>query len=509
MQIPVNLLLNIFAANNYKMKSIKFEIVGLVIFLMMVITFSNCKKDNVTTNPSAKLNFSADTVTFDTVFTTVGSSTQWLMVYNKNNQKINISSISLAKGASSYFRLNINGGSSRSLNNVTIEANDSMFIFVEVTVNPTLATTPFIITDSILFVTNGNKQYVELVAFGQNAHFIYAAPGSIFDSAVPCSTEWKNDKPYVIYGYLPVICNLTIDSGCRIYFHANSGIVVFSGATLTVNGALGHEVTFQGDRLELDYAQVPGQWDEILFSNLDPHTLTLPNKPGSKSNVINYAIIKNGSIGIEADTVYTSTDITLTINNTIIENMSTAGIVGKGTNIRGYNDVFVNCANECGAFTLGGGYSFRQCTFANYWGYGVSQRTAPALLLNNYYRTPDSVYHIRPLDSAYFGNCIVYGNIADEVGLDFHTNAYSYYFDHDLLNSSLTYSGTNSNALILKQDPLFVNNTNLINNYKLNSGSPAIGTGASYILTRGTIISSDITGATPLNNPPDLGAYKH
>ena len=89
MQIPVNLLLNIFAANNYKMKRVKSGIGGLIILLMMVITFSTCKKDIVTTSSSAKLNFSFDTVTFDTVFTTVGSSTQWLMVYNKNNQKRN------------------------------------------------------------------------------------------------------------------------------------------------------------------------------------------------------------------------------------------------------------------------------------------------------------------------------------------------------------------------------------------------------------------------------------
>ncbi len=499
------------------MKRIKFGIgkrcAGFVILLLplfIIVTFSTCKKDVVLTDPSAKLNFSADTVTFDTVFTTVGSSTQQLMIYNNHNQKMNISSISLAEGANSYFRLNINGASTRSINNVSIEANDSMFIFVEVTVNPNNALTPFIITDSILFVTNGNKQYVELVAFGQNAHFFYPAQGSIFDSAFPCNTEWINDKPYVIYGYLPVTCSLTIDSGCRIYFHANSGMVVFTGATLTVNGAKGHEVIFQGDRLELDYAQVPGQWDEILFSNLSPATLTLPNQPGSKSNKITYAIIKNGSIGIEADTVFSPSDTTLTINNTIIENMSNAGLVGKGTRIIGYNDVIANCANECGAFTLGGGYSFRQCTFANYWGYGATQRTAPAVLLNNYYRTPDSVYHYRTLDSAYFGNCIIFGNTTDEVGLDFHPNTTNYFFANDLLKTSLntTFTSTTSANLIFNSDPAFTDYTNLINNYRLGSGSAAIGKGDPNILNRGIPITLDITG-TLLNNPPDLGAYKH
>ncbi len=481
----------------------------LIPILILITTLFSCKKDVLLTDGSAKLAFSQDTLLFDTVFTTVGSSTQLLMVYNNHNQKMNISSISLAGGNASRFRLNINGKSTRAITSVDIAANDSMFIFAEVTVDPNNTTTPFIITDSILFVTNGNSQYVKLVAFGQNAHFYYAAPGSLFDSIPQPGAVWDSTLPYVIYGYLPVIYDLTIKEGTKVYFHANSGIVVFSGATLKINGTLGHEVIFQGDRLELAYRDVPGQWDEILLSNLDPSNLQAPNKPGSKGNIFNYAIIKNGSIGIEADTVYNPSDVTLTINNSIIENMSTAGIVGKCTHIVGANCVFANCANECGAFTLGGGYSFRQCTFANYWGYGSTQRTAPALLVNNYYRTPDSVYHVRPLDSAYFGNCIVYGSNDDEVGLDFHTNSYNYFFDSDLLKSKVTYSGTYSHNIILNQDPVFKDYSFTINNYRLNTGSMAKGKGDAAIESRGSfIITQDITGK-PLNIPPDLGAYQY
>ncbi len=486
------------------MKTLKF----LLPILLIIALISSCKKDVLITDAAAKLNFSADTIMFDTVFTTVGSSTRNLMVYNNHNQKINIANITLATGNNSRFRLNINGKSGRSISNVEIAANDSMFIFVEVTVDPNNATTPFIISDSIIFTTNGNLQNVKLVAFGQNANFIYTTPGSLFTGYYPDDTVLKNNLPYVVYGYLPVIKRLNIDSGCRFYFHANSGIVVFSGATLKINGALGHEVYFQGDRLEIEYREVPGQWDEILFSNLDPSNLTNPNKPGSKGNVINYAIIKNGSIGIEADTVFNTTDTTLIINNTIIENMSTAGIVGKGTRIIGTNSVFANCANACGALTLGGGYSFRHCTFANYWGLSATQRTTPALLLNNYYRTPDSVYHVRPLDSAYFGNCIVYGILDDEVGLDFHTAAYNYYFDTDLMKQKTAFTGNYTHNLFLNQDPLFKDYSALINNYKLGIGSNAIGKGDFNIMNRGTTLINDILG-NPRGTTPDLGAYQH
>ena len=53
------------------------------------------------------------------------------------------------------------------------------------------------------------------------------------------------------------------------------------------------------------YDDSPGQWDKIWLM------------PGSVNNEFNYAIIKEGTIGIRADTVgYTSP--TAIINNTII-----------------------------------------------------------------------------------------------------------------------------------------------------------------------------------------------
>ena len=481
-----------------------------LLLVMIAAGLFSCKKDTLLTDPTAKLGFSKDTVMFDTVFTHVGSSTRQLLVYNPHSQKINISSISVAKGANSNFRLNINGVSTRSITNVEIAANDSMYIFVEVTVDPNNKANPFILVDSILFETNGNKQYVDLVAFGQNAHFIYTVPGSLFDSVPQCGTVWKNDLPYVIYGYLPILpgCSFEIDSGCQIYFHANSGIIVFSGGTLIVKGELHHEVVFQGDRLELDYRNIPGQWDRIWFSNLDTN-LSLSGKPGSKDNVINYAIIKNGSIGVQCDTVFDPTNTTLTISNTIIENMSTAGILAQGSKIVGTNLVVGNCGNECAALTLGGDYNFRHCTFANYWGLGTTQRTAPAVLLNNYYKTPDSVVIHRNLNAAYFGNCIIYGSNDDEVGLDFKTGANSNYnFENVIIKKTTLVTPSSNFVNLYTTDPLFKDYNN--NNYQLGSSSPAIGKGSASVMNQTPALPNDINGNPHTLNPgPDLGAYQH
>jgi len=110
-----------------------------------------CRKDVPITDSSAKLEFSQDTLIFDTVFTSIGSTTEWLKVYNPHNRAIVISNIYLAGGKSSNFRMNVDGIPTYSEQDIEIRANDSIFIFVEVTVDPNGANNPLIIKDSIIF----------------------------------------------------------------------------------------------------------------------------------------------------------------------------------------------------------------------------------------------------------------------------------------------------------------------------------------------------------------------
>src|SRR5207244_3135849 len=114
-----------------------------------------------------------------------------------------------------YYRLNVDGTPGKSFTDVRIEAEDSLWVFVEVTIDPNNKATPFIVADSILFMTNGNLQWVDLVAFGQNAHFHKPAPNTGSAFFVTCDDEWKNDLPHVVYGFALVDsgCTLTIDPG--------------------------------------------------------------------------------------------------------------------------------------------------------------------------------------------------------------------------------------------------------------------------------------------------------
>lgn len=366
----------------------------------------SCNKNRLLTNSSDKLSFSQTQVLFDTVFTTIGSTFQYFTVHNKHNQPIKISSINLVGSYTSPFKINVDGVAGSSFTNIVIPANDSIFVFVTVTLNPNNKNNPLVIEDSLQFITNGNNQYVDLVAWGQDAYFyrpnIFPASGPAY-SVVGCNSIWKNDKPHVIFGYLVDTCNLTMEPGTEVYMHGNATLFVNSGASLTISGSQSSPVVIQGDRLEPAYQTVPGQWGEIWLS------------AGSINNNISWAIIKNGTVGIECDTVGNSKP-TLILNHTIIKSMSNIGLLGQGSHIRGYDDLIADCQNYCLDLSLGGNYTFIQSTFANYWSY--SQRQTTTLLVDNWYQDIYGNYQSRPLDSAFFGNCIVWGSLTEELQLD-------------------------------------------------------------------------------------------
>ena len=100
-------------------------------------------------NSNVKLQFSSDTITFDTVFASVGSITKKLTIYNNNNFDVS-SNIKLKGLSAANFRMNIDGAPGNTQNNILIPKNDSIFIFIEVTINPSLNTTPYILSDITL-----------------------------------------------------------------------------------------------------------------------------------------------------------------------------------------------------------------------------------------------------------------------------------------------------------------------------------------------------------------------
>ncbi|MBI2968613.1 MAG: hypothetical protein HYY40_12505 [Bacteroidetes bacterium] len=458
--------------------------INIFLFTLM-IACSSCRKDPTITDPSAKLEFSTDTVLFDTVFTTIGSTTQWLLVHNPHNRKIIISEIILAGGQNSRFRVNVDGTPGTSFKNVEIQPKDSIFVFVEVTVDPNNSGAPLVITDSLMFLTNGNPQNVKLVAWGQDAFF--------YNYAIACDYILAKTKPHVIYNLLLVDsgCTLFIEAGTTVYMHNNAMLIVLKGGTLKVNGTINEPVVFRGDRLENFYDDVPGQWQRIWLS------------AGSKDNEINYAIIKNGTVGIQADTLGNSTNPTLKIDNTIIQNMTGAGIFAQGSYIRATNCAITDCGVYLAALTIGGDYEFRHCTFANFW--SQETRQTGAIVLNNYYEDINGNKQYRDLQNAYFGNCIISGSLEDEVELDENTAAmFNYKFDYCLLKTKKEVTDqTHYTSIVKNEDPKFKDAGNY--DLQLSAGSFAIDKGDISI---SAAVPVDIKGVTRDANP-DLGAYEY
>jgi hypothetical protein len=508
----------------------------LIICLSVLISTNSCRNDLDFGPSSGNLEFSKDTVYLDTVFTNIGSSTYNLKVYNRSSNDISIPSIRLALGENSEYRLNVDGTPGKVFENVEILAKDSMYVFIETTIdinNLPNTNGEFLYTDKIEFDSGANYQSVELVTLVQDAVFIYPDKdnttgiietltlnigGEIIETEIqgryllPSELTFTNEKPYVVYGYAAVPNNetLTVDAGARVHFHANSGLLIAEGATLNVNGAysidqelLENEVIFEGDRLEPAFSDIPGQWGTIWLFD------------GSVNNTINYATIKNAAVGILSEGNPDAINNKLTITNSQIYNSSNFGILGRRTSILGENLVINNSGQSSFAATFGGKYNLTHCTIANYW--NNSFRQFPALLVNNFILDADNVATITDLTEANFNNCIIYGNDNPEFILD-EIEDPGVVFNFKFTNCLLRFEDTNGNftgpnydfnnpALyennLFNQDPNFMDPNN--NQMIIGEESAANGIGNQFFANQVPFDILEVNRQTS----PDAGAYQH
>jgi hypothetical protein len=467
---------------------------GLLILPLLIFLFA-CKKDSFITSPDAQVTITADSLKYDTVFTTTGSITQSFKIVNENNQKLRISTVKLMGGSSSAYKINADGYPGPQINNLEIAANDSVYVFVSVKIDQSTNNLPFIIRDSIQINYNGVDRWVQLEAWGQNAHFLR-------NKEVSVNETWTNDLPYVILGSLFVDPGkvLTIEKGCRIYVHADAPIVV--DGTIKVNGEKDSvdRVYFRGDRLDDPYKDFPASWPGIFF------------RTSSQDNIFNYAVLKNAYQAIAAqDLAPNAPNPKLTLNQCIVDNAYDAGVITINSSVYGVNCLISNCGKNL-YLLKGGDYQFTHCTVASFSNNFILHKD-PVLFVSNYINV-NNVPQPASL-SASFQNCIFWGqgglwDDSDEVIVDIRgaTNA-PVVFNSDLLkvNNGPQYSTLNSASMQLKnQDPLF-DSINVSKNYydfhlKSIPLSPAIDKG----LTTATTI--DLDGRPRPVGPPDLGCYE-
>src|SRR5262245_21966972 len=139
----------------------------VLLSISTLILFYSCKKESFITSADAQVTTSDDEIKFDTVFTTTGSITQSFKIFNNNDQKLRLSSVKLMGGSASFFKINADGHIGPEVTNIEMNANDSIYVFVSVSIDQTTANLPFIIKDSIQINYNGASQLVHLEAWGQ------------------------------------------------------------------------------------------------------------------------------------------------------------------------------------------------------------------------------------------------------------------------------------------------------------------------------------------------------
>ncbi len=381
-----------------------------------IIGLTNCLRDELvfTSDPNARLEFSVDTLRFDTVFTELGSATRLFKVYNRNNRAVRITQVSLESGNAARWRMNVDGIPGNQQTEVEILPKDSIYVFVEVTIDPDqpLSVSPFVIEDRIRFETNGNEQFVHLEAWGQNANYFPSRFNKGVAVTLSCNGGriiWDDPKPYVIYGAVFVeACELVIPAGARVYVHGgvarndlfggvyNDGILyILESGKLTIQGTKDQPVILQGDRLEANFQNSAGQWNGLIIGR------------GSRGNMIEYATIRNSRFGVLVDSLGE-----LTARNARFYNTSSSGIIGFKSRITAENCLVYNNGATSVLFLLGGDYDFTYCTIASY---GVN---ASALGMSNFYcyNSDCSDFREHPLQ-ARFRNSIIFGSRNDELEL--------------------------------------------------------------------------------------------
>lgn len=476
----------------------------ITLFTSLSLLLSCDNGDNFSADGSLRLSFSTDTLRFDTVFTTIGTATKRLKVYNRNKDALRLNSIELVNAANTGFRMNVTGESGNKISNVDILGKDSLYIFVEVTVNPLDDNKPMLIDDSIRFQFNGVTQYVRLEAIGQD---VILWRGKRFDN----DTTLIDVKPYLIYDslYIAKGATLSVTKNVRMFFHNGARMLI--DGRMDATGTIDEPIVFRGDRMDnlyqsgnLPYDRVPGQWGGIEVA------------AESYDNNFENVRIRNGVYGVlfhESD----PSKLKANFMNTIVQNTTKEVIWAVNCNITAKNSLFVNSGNYT-VRLLGGRYNFLHCTIANYMhGNWVTLPRKNTLLLSN---TGENVHQKTvsyPLENASFINSIVAGNGSKEVAL---SNANGLAFNFFFLNCLLKAAGSDDSQFVntvWNVDPKFKYIYSLETagedprlyyyyDFGLSENSPAINKGSRQ---EAVALPTDLTGVSRRNDDgPDIGCFE-
>ncbi|HMO34079.1 MAG TPA: choice-of-anchor Q domain-containing protein [Lacibacter sp.] len=454
-----------------------------ILLLLGTLCVFSCRKDTLTSK-EARISLSADSLQFDTVFTSAGSTTRFFLIKNENRQAIRLTQVQLIGGSASPFRMNVDGTPGTQFNDVEIEGNDSLYVFVKVNVTPNAQQQPFVLRDSIAVEWNNNRSYLQLEAWGQNAVYLR-------NVRLQGNQVWNNQLPYVILGGLVVDTNatLTIQPGTRIHLNADAPLLV--DGTLRVQGTKTDSVVFQSNRLDEPYRGFPGSWPGIYF------------RGSSRNNELTHARILNAYQGIVAEQPSGNAQPKVILNNCILDNIFDVGLLGFNSSITANNCLISNCGNNI-ALVLGGNYQFNHCTVVSISNSYVTHKN-PVVVATNFTRINNQLVSAPLL--ANFTNCIIWGSegfVENEILVRREgTDPADVQLRHVLFRARTDPQHTSFVSVIRNINPAFdsVDVVRRFYDFRLQAGSPALNAGTP------TSLLTDLNGL-PRVGAPDLGCFE-
>lgn len=461
-------------------------------FSLWVLIFTvSCNKDEITfDDPSQELLFSRDTVFCDTVYHQVRSETYVVKVFNTEDKDIMIPRIHLEKGASSLFKINVDGKSGYDFKNVPLRKKDSLYVFVEIA--PEADGPEAIAEDRILFTTNAGQQHVTLFSVVQDAEFFIQS--STNPNIITNHTTWTNDKAKIIYGDLTINPNVTLDveAGTKIYFHKDSGMKVLNAARLNLNGTQNQQIVIRGDRNDTYYDTIPKNWNSIKMEE------------ASILNM-NHTRLFGGKSGLEMKKA------TANINNSFIHTFENYGINAIESIVSASNLVMNNCGESAIGIFKGGNHKYVHSTIINYSDL-MHSRNRNGIFATNEWKNENGQIETAALQQLSVFNSIVYTDRDNAIYLEPTTGQqFEYFFRNSLIKYS-TPSEANYNfdnninvvQSIKNEDPKFVNYFVAQMNLRVKADSPAKAKGDASIAAT---VPLDIVNNSRTSNPT-LGAYQ-
>lgn len=374
------------------MKSMRYFILTLIGLVSLIAV--SCIEDGFTDSPSDLLTFSRDTVSFDTVFTDLGTPTARLVVSNHAKKGVMISSIRF-RNPETRFQLNVDGVSGSSFSDVEIRGRDSIYVFIECFIPETQGASPGLVADELEFVTNGVTQTVRVEAYGQNVT-------RLRNVRITEDTRLTDDIPYVVFDSLTVApgVTLSIAPGAQLLFHDGASLVV--EGRLEAVGTHDRKIAMRGDRLDnvlpgVGYDIMAGQWKGVRIA------------AGSFDNRIEYVDMRSTVRGLEIDSCADLSRKKLTLLNSWLHNSQGNVLTSSYADV----DALGCCFSEAGGSVVslsGGRHRFVQCTISNNYLFSAIRG---ALLTLLHVLPQHSSENMQPLMQASFENSILYGLCAD------------------------------------------------------------------------------------------------